>query len=102
MEAFLLVRLQGGFSPKSLFLSLRVCTADLFLIFLQDFVAKAYWGLNMSVGISLDLRRRPPAQIQAAISTNCAKGEPMRLPWRGSRDVVPARTRAIKLKPPDR
>ena len=102
MEAFLLVRLQGGFSPTSLFLSLRVCTADLFLIFLQDFVAKAYWGLNMSVGISLDLRRRPPAQIQAAIPTNRAKGEPMRLPWRGSRDVVPARTRAIKLKPPDR
>ena len=51
MEAFLLVRLRDGDSPKSLFYSHQARTADLSSLFLRKFIAKAYWGLNKTVGI---------------------------------------------------
>ena len=50
MEAFLLVRRGNCFSPKSLFDSLGVYTKNPFIVVLRDFIAKAYWGLNKTVG----------------------------------------------------
>ena len=49
-EDFLLVRRGDCFSPKSLFDSLGVYTKDPLIVILRDFIAKAYWGLNKTVG----------------------------------------------------
>ena len=51
MEAFLLVRQRGYYSPKSLFDSLEVYTNGPLIVVLRNFIAKAYWGLNETVGI---------------------------------------------------
>jgi hypothetical protein len=54
MEAFLLVRQRGYYSPKSLFDSLEVYTKDPLIVVLRDFIAKSYWGLNKTAGIFAD------------------------------------------------
>ena len=59
VEAFLLVRRGDCFSPKSLFDSLGVYTKDPLIVFLRDFIAKAYWGLNKPVGIFAVLSMHP-------------------------------------------
>ena len=51
MEFFLLVHRQNCGSPKSLFDSLGVYTNGQLIVVLRDFIAKAYWGLNKTVGI---------------------------------------------------
>ena len=53
MKAFLLVRQGNCISPKSLFDSLGACNGSSVVCCSTGSCAKAYWGLNKTVGISV-------------------------------------------------